>query len=213
MYGSKKLKMKLSILTILLTVATSVNSKVVDHKVENSELSVNVNDGSGDEYSGVVIHGNEKRDDDDGQEDDGDNDDNDADGDNDGGIEIEDYCKVYTAQDDDTCASIAAKYSGLTESDIVSFNSKNGRFFGCDWIWEGDKICISKPYGDNDNDHQRTTSSKRSSSLKTSAQSSKSSSTSNSQSTDSGSGAAVDYQRSWFGISVAGAIALGGFLI
>ena len=50
---------------ILLTVLTSVNSKVEDHKIENSELSVNVNDGSGDEYSGVVIHGNEKRDDDD----------------------------------------------------------------------------------------------------------------------------------------------------
>jgi len=235
--------MKLSILIILLTVLTSVNSKVEDHKIENSELSVNVNDGSGDEYSGVVIHGNEKRDDDDGQEDDGDND---------GRTEIEDYCKFYIAQDnDETCASIAAKYSGLTESDIVSFNSKNGHFYGCDWIWEGDEICISKPYGDNDNDHQRT-SSERSSSLKTSAQSSKltstrnsqatdndgnetdtdddhgrttkssskrsssqapaqSSSTSNSQSTDSGSGATVDYQRSWFGI--AGAIALGGFLI
>ena len=33
------------------------------------------------------------------------------------------------------------------------------------------------------------------------------------QSTDSGSGAAADYQLSWLGISVAGAVALGGFLI
>lgn len=163
--------------------------------------------------------------------------------------EIKNYCRFYNAQDDeDTCASIAAKYSGLTESDIVNFNSKNGNFFGCDLIWKGDKICVSKP---NDN-YQHTTSSKSSSSLETSAQSSKrtstrnsqatdndgnetdtdddhgrttkssskrsssqapaqSSSTSNSQSTDSGSGATVDYQRSWFGI--AGAIALGGFLI
>ena len=74
--------MKLSILIILLTVLTSVNSKVEDHKIENSELSVNLNDGSGDEYSGVVIHGNGKRDD--GHESDRDNDDNDADDNNDG---------------------------------------------------------------------------------------------------------------------------------
>lgn len=55
----KKIELKLSILTILLTVTTSVNSIVVDHEVENSKLSDNVTDGTGDEYSGVVIH--EKR--------------------------------------------------------------------------------------------------------------------------------------------------------
>lgn len=60
---------------------------------------------------------------------------------------IEGYCEFYTAEgDDDTCTSIAAKYPDITENDIVNFNSKNGNFYGCDWIWDGDKICVSKPY-------------------------------------------------------------------
>nr|AAA20835.1 similar to Kluyveromyces lactis killer toxin, Swiss-Prot accession number P09805 [Millerozyma acaciae]CAE84961.1 hypothetical protein [Millerozyma acaciae] len=59
---------------------------------------------------------------------------------------IKDYCKFYIVQEDDTCVSIASKYPGLTEQDIIDYNSKNGDFYGCFNLWEGDKICISKPY-------------------------------------------------------------------
>nr|CAE84957.1 hypothetical protein [Debaryomyces robertsiae] len=63
-----------------------------------------------------------------------------------GNMPISKYCKFYTVKDGDTCKSVAAKFPHLTEKEIISYNSKNGDFYGCDMLWEGDKICISKPY-------------------------------------------------------------------
>lgn len=54
-------------------------------------------------------------------------------------------CFAYTTKDNDDCSSIAAANS-LKPKDLEEFNKKTWSWAGCDSLWSGINICLSKGY-------------------------------------------------------------------
>lgn len=52
-------------------------------------------------------------------------------------------CATYTTQKDDSCSKIAASL-GLVETDIEEFNKQTWGWNGCNPLFTGYKLCVSK---------------------------------------------------------------------